>query len=139
MTAEVRPREGKNGAVIRKLIGYGHISAEHAETLHKFYTAQLNPYLNFHRPGGFATVNLDVRGKRKREYKLGGLRHSASEPQSLPGAARYLKPGISMEALDRTAATVSDTDFAKKMGSAEAVVLRICKIEWPCLPPIPLE
>ncbi len=42
--------EGKNGAVIRKLIGYGHIGGEHAGQLDKFYTEQLNPYLNFHRP-----------------------------------------------------------------------------------------
>jgi transposase InsO family protein len=61
--------EGKNGAIIRKHIGYGHIAAEHAETVQKFYTAHLNPYLNFHRPCGFATVSLDARGKRKREYK----------------------------------------------------------------------
>ncbi len=40
--------EGKNGAVIRKLMGYGHIAGEHAEALQRFYTAKLNPYLNFH-------------------------------------------------------------------------------------------
>ncbi len=38
--------EGKNGAIMRKLIGYGHIASEHAEALQKFYTAYLNPYLN---------------------------------------------------------------------------------------------
>src|SRR5690348_1439113 len=54
--------EGKNGAIIRKHIGYGHIPAEHAAAVHKFYTAHLNPYLNFHRPCGFATVDLDARG-----------------------------------------------------------------------------
>ena len=40
--------EGKNGAVVRKHIGYGPIAAEHAEALQKFYTAQFNPYLNYH-------------------------------------------------------------------------------------------
>lgn len=45
--------EGKNGAVIRKLMGYGHIAGQHAEALQKFYTEHLNPYLNFHRPCGF--------------------------------------------------------------------------------------
>jgi hypothetical protein len=63
--------EGKNGAIIRKLIGYGHIPARHAEQLQKFYTEYLNPYLNFHRPCGFATVSVDAKGKRKREYKPG--------------------------------------------------------------------
>src|ERR1022692_92028 len=129
--------EGKNGAIIRKLIGYGHIPAEHAETLHKFYTAQLNPYLNFHRPCGFATVSVDARGKRKRLYKLEDYATPHRKLKSLPGAADYLKPGITIEALDRKAAAMSDTDFAKKMGAAKARVLRICKIESPSLPRIP--
>lgn len=129
--------EGKNGAIIRKLIGYGHIPAEHAETLHRFYTAQLNPYLNFHRPCGFATVSVDARGKRKRTYPLGDYCTPHQKLKSLSGAADHLKPGIRMEGLDRKAAAMSDTDFAKKMGAAKAKVLRLCKIESPCLPRIP--
>ena len=58
---------GKNGAVVRKHIGYGHIAGEHAEAPQKFCTAHLNPYLNFHRPCGFATVSVDARGKRSRK------------------------------------------------------------------------
>src|ERR1035437_6574068 len=42
--------EGKNGAVVRKHIGYGPIGAPHAEELQKFFTAHFNPYLNYHRP-----------------------------------------------------------------------------------------
>ena len=61
--------EGKNGAVIRKHMGYGHIPAGHAETIQKFYTAHFNPYLNFHRPGGFATITTAANGKRQRIYK----------------------------------------------------------------------
>jgi len=129
--------EGKNGAIIRKLMGYGHIPAEHAETLHKFYTAQLNPYLNFHRPCGFATVSVDARGKRKRQYKLEDYATPWQKLKSLAGVADYLKPGISMEALDRTAAAMSDTEFAKKMGVAKAKVLRACKIESPRPPRMP--
>ena len=60
--------EGKNGAVIRKHIGHGHIAAEHAEAFQKFFTAHLNPYLNFHRPCGFATIRTGARGRRKRNY-----------------------------------------------------------------------
>ena len=61
--------EGKNGAVVRKRMGYGYIAGEHAEAIARFYAQQLNPYLNFHRPCGFATVSLDERGKRQRRYK----------------------------------------------------------------------
>ena len=123
--------EGKNGAIIRKLMGYGHIPSEHAETLQKFYTAQLNPYLNFHRPCGFATVSLDARGKRHTEYRPEDYATPYQKLKSLVGAAEYLKPGISLEALDRKAAAMSDTEFAKKMGAAKAKVLRTCKIESP--------
>jgi hypothetical protein len=49
--------EGKNGAVVRKQIGYGPIGAEHAEAFQKFYTAYFNPYLNFHRPCGYAIID----------------------------------------------------------------------------------
>ena len=40
--------EGKNGAVVRKHIGYGHIGAEHAQALQKFYMQWFNPCLNYH-------------------------------------------------------------------------------------------
>jgi transposase InsO family protein len=88
--------EGKNGAVIRKLIGYGHIASEHAEKLQKFYTAQLNPYLNFHRPCGFATVSIDARGKRKRQYKLEDYATPYEKLRSLPDMEQYLKTGVSL-------------------------------------------
>ena len=126
--------EGKNGAIIRKLIGYGHIPARHAEQLQKFYTAQLNPYLNFHRPCGFATVSLDARGKRHTEYKPEDYATPWQKLKSLPGAEAYLKPGISMQSLDRIETAMSDTEFAKKMGAAKAKVLRACKIESPSFP-----
>jgi transposase InsO family protein len=127
--------EGKNGAIIRKHIGYGHIPAAHAEALQKFYTAHLNPYLNFHRPCGFATVSLDARGRRKRQYKLQDYAIPYQKLKSLPEAAGYLKQGIGWEPLDRIATTMSDTEFAKKMSAAKAKLLRACKIESPLPPP----
>jgi len=127
--------EGKNGAIIRKLIGYGHIPAEHAEALQKFYTTHLNPYLNFHRPCGFATVSFDERGKRKREYKLDDYATPHQKLKSLLQARDHLKEGISLECLDRFAKTMSDTEFARKMGAAKAKLLRACKIESPLPPP----
>ncbi len=42
--------ETKNGAVIRKHMGYSHIRAVHAERIQQFYREHFNPYLNFHRP-----------------------------------------------------------------------------------------
>ena len=42
--------ECKNGAIIRKLMGYSYIPQKHAAAINHFYTEALNPYLNFHRP-----------------------------------------------------------------------------------------
>ena len=126
--------EGKNGAVIRKHIGYGHIAGEHAEAVQKFYTAHLNPYLNFHRPSGFATVTFDQRGKRRRSYKAEDYATPYEKLKSLPAAAKYLKPPVSFPSLDRLAQAMSDTEAARKMARAKAVLLRRCKSESPVPP-----
>ena len=126
--------EGKNGAIIRKHIGYGHIAGEHAESLQKFYTAHLNPYLNYHRPCGFATVSLDARGKRKRQYQAEDYTTPYEKLKSLPEAEQGLKPGLSFVQLDKLAYAMSDTESAKKMGAAKAQLLRQCKSESPVPP-----
>jgi len=124
--------EGKNGAVIRKLIGYGHIAGQHAAALQKFYVEHLNPYLNYHRPCGFATVNLDERGKRQRKYKIEDYRTPFEKLQSLPEAERFLKPGLSMPGLEKEALAISDTECARRMSAAKAKLLRQC--QTPSLP-----
>ena len=126
--------EGKNGAIIRKLIGHGHIAGEHAELVQRFYTAHLNPYLNYHRPCGFATVSLDARGKRKRQYRLEDYATPYEKLKSLPAPAQYLKENINFAQLDKLARAMSDTEAAKKMGTAKTKLLRKCKSESPVPP-----
>ena len=126
--------EGKNGAIIRKHLGYGHIPAEHAEAVQKFYTAEFNPYLNFHRPCGFATVSLDSRGKRRRRYKQEDYATPYEKLKSLPEAEKYLKSNMSFGQLDKTALKMSDTECARKMSAVKAELLRRCKIESPQVP-----
>jgi transposase InsO family protein len=126
--------EGKNGAVIRKLMGYGHIAGEHAEALQKFYAAHLNPYLNFHRPCGFATVSYDARGKRKRKYKIADYATPYEKLKALPQMADYLKNHAGVGQLDQQATRMSDTECAKKMAAAKAALLRQVKTESP-IPP----
>ena len=123
--------EGKNGAIIRKHIGYGHIGAEHAEAVQKFYTAHLNPYLNFHRPCGFATVSLDARGKRRRQYKREDYATPYEKLKGLPEAEQYIKPKLSWAQLDKMAQKMSDTEWARKMAAAKSQLMRRCKIESP--------
>ena len=126
--------EGKNGAVIRKLIGYGHIPSQHAEAVQKFYTAHLNPYLNYHRPCGFATVSVDGRGKRQRRYRPSDYATPYEKLKSLSTAEQYLKADLTFTQLDRQAGRVSDTESARRMGAAKSKLLRACKIEAPFPP-----
>jgi len=128
--------EGKNGAVIRKAIGYGYIGSEHAQAIGEFYTQYLNPYLNFHRPCGFATVSLDERGKRRRRYKAEDYQTPLEKLQSLERAEQYLKPGLSLAELERQALAMSDTEWARRMNAAKMRLLRRCKVGCPLPPPL---
>jgi hypothetical protein len=119
--------EGKNGAVIRKHLGHGAIAAEHAEDFQKFFTAHLNPYLNFHRPCGFATIRTGSRGRRKRTYAADDYRTPFEKLTSLPNWERYLKPGLEAEQLQRAAKKLSDTEAARRMQKAKLALLARCR------------
>ena len=119
--------EGKNGAVIRKQIGYGAIAAEHAEALQKFYTAHMNPYLNFHRPCGFATIRANARGKRKRVYPHTDYRTPYEKLSSLTEWQNYLKEGITPQRLSAEAGRMTDTEAARRMQKAKLALLGRCR------------
>jgi transposase InsO family protein len=109
--------ESKNGAVVRKHMGYVHIAAEHAQAIERFYEEQLNPYLNFHRPCGQPELVTNSKGKQKRVYRWYATPWEML--RRLPGVAGYLKPEITMEALDRAARAQSDTAAAETMQAAK--------------------
>lgn len=115
--------EGKNGAVVRKHIGYGPIAAEHAEAFQKFYTAHFNSYLNFHRPCGFATVQILARGKRQRTYPIDDYRTPYEKLVSLPEWQQYLKKGITASLLQQQAMGMTDTQAAQRMQKAKNALL----------------
>jgi transposase InsO family protein len=115
--------EGKNGAVVRKYIGYGHLAAEHAQGFQRFYMTHLNPYLNFHRPCGFADVQVNDRGKRRRRYPADQYRTPYEKLQSLPKWTQCLKKGITAERLALQAAAVTDTESARRMQQARDQLL----------------
>jgi len=119
--------EGKNGAVVRKQIGYGPIGAEHAEAFQKFYTAHFNPYLNFHRPCGFATVQTNARGKRQRLYRHQDYRTPYEKLTSLEGWKKHLKEAITEQMLQREAKRMGDTEAARRMQEAKLALLTRCR------------
>lgn len=116
--------EGKNGAVVRKHMGYGLIGSEWAEEIHEFYREHLNPYLNYHRPCGFATVETNARGKRRRHYRADDYRTPYEKLTALPKWKRYLKRDITAESLLKFAEAKSDTEAAARMQEAKTELLR---------------
>jgi hypothetical protein len=119
--------EGKNGAVVRKHIGYGPIGAQHAEEVQKFFMAHLNPYLNYHRPCGFAVVELGARGKKKRIYRTEDYQTPYEKLTSLPDWQQYLKAGLRPAALAQQAGQMSDTEAARRMKKAKLILLEKCR------------
>lgn len=109
--------ESKNGWVIRKHIGYGHIGAAHAETFDAFYRKQFNPYLNFHRPCGVPEVTFSLHGKPKRVYRWYATPWEIL--RQLPGVAGFLCPELTLEQLAQQAGEKTDTQAAKDMQEAK--------------------
>jgi hypothetical protein len=119
--------EGKNGAVIRKHIGYGPIPAQHAEAFQKFYTTLFNPYLNYHRPCGFATLEIGTRGRRCRRYHHEDYCTPFEKLASLSNWSQYLKEGITGERLQQQALRMTDTEAALRMQKAKLALLTQCR------------
>ncbi len=109
--------EAKNGAVIRKHMGYGHIASAHAEAINGFYERHFNPYLNFHRPCGVPEIRTDEKGKRRSEYNWYATPWEIL--RQLPDVARHLREGVTLQELQRKAAAESDTEAAGKMQAAK--------------------
>jgi hypothetical protein len=108
--------EAKNGAVIRKYMGYGHIAAPHAEAIAAFYREQFNCYLNFHRPCGVPEEVVNDKGKSRRVYRWYATPWQIL--RQLPDLGRHLKPGLTVAEMDRRARGQSDTEAATQMREA---------------------
>jgi hypothetical protein len=109
--------EAKNGAVIRKHMGYGHIESRHAEAIGEFYEQHLNPYLNYHRPCGVPEVVTDTKGKQRRMYRWYATPWEIL--RQLPDLARRLREGTTQADLEKQAGTESDTAAARRMQEAK--------------------
>ena len=109
--------ESKNGWVIRKHIGYGHIASAHAEAFDRFYRQHFNPYLNFHRPCAVPEVRTEDNGKQTRLYRWYATPFEIL--RQLPDLARHLRPEQSVQQLAKTAQARSDTQAATAMQDAK--------------------
>ena len=110
--------ETKNGAVIRKHLGYAHIPQRFAAEVNTWCSAHLNPYINFHRPCLFAEETTDKKGKTRKRYPLNRVRTPFEMLSSLPHAITFLRPDTTLEGLRDTATSISDNLAAKQMNQA---------------------
>jgi len=113
--------ESKNGAIIRKHIGYGYIDAQHAEAMDRFHREHLNPYINFHRPCAVPTVLTAANGKRRRVYQRWATPFELF--RELPQCESLLRPGIVMAELEGLVQRQSDTEAALAMQRAKRKLL----------------
>lgn len=105
--------EGKNGSRVRKFMGYIHIPRKYAKLINLFYRENMDEYLNFHRPSGFATLKIDHRGKVKKIYDI--YLTSYEKLVSLPDWQKYLNSDVTEEGLRAIASKESDNECGKKL------------------------
>jgi len=109
--------ESKNGAVVRKHMGYTYIAAPHAAAIEIFYEEHFNEYLNYHRPCGVPERVINAKGKEKRIYRWYATPWEIL--RQLPDLARNLKEGMTAEILDRQARAKTDMAAAGEMQKAK--------------------
>lgn len=110
--------ETKNGAIVRKHLGYSHIPQRFANEVNAFCRDFLNPYVNFHRPCFFAETVTDEKGKVRKRYRQKDMMTPYDKLKSLPQAADYLKAGVTFDDLDRLATAISDNEAAEQLNKA---------------------
>lgn len=111
--------ECKNGAIVRKYLGYIHIPQKWAALINQFNQHYLVPYLNFHRPCYFAKIIIDKKGKQKKVYPYDKVMTPYERLKSLADAKQCLKPGITFKALDKAAMAMTDLEAAKALRRAQ--------------------
>nr|VFJ67111.1 MAG: Integrase core domain-containing protein [Candidatus Kentron sp. DK] len=112
--------ESKNGSIVRKHLGYGHIPQKWAPLVNEFLLKHLNPYVNYHRPCFFAEVKIDAKGKQRKRYPYKNMMTPYEKLRSLPGAENYLKPECSFQLLDKIAKGITDNQAAEQMNAAKS-------------------
>jgi hypothetical protein len=117
--------ESKNGAIIRKHIGYGYIAAQHAAGMDQFYREHLNPYVNFHRPCAVPTVLTQPNGKRRRVYQRWATPFELF--REVPQCESFLRPGVTLAELESFAQRQSDTEAALAMQRSRRKLLASIK------------
>lgn len=115
--------ETKNGAVIRKHMGYRHIPQPYASRINIFYRDHLIPYLNFHRPCAFPDVTVLPNGKKIVKYKE--YKTPLNKFLSLKKYEQYLRQGITIKNLQAQALQKRPNEAAEDMQKAKRKLFSI--------------
>ena len=116
--------ECKNGAVIRKFMGYSHIPQKHATAINRLYAQTLNPYLNFHRPCYFAVDKVDAKGKIRKTYPHEQIMTPWERLKSLPNHEDHLKTNVTSSSLEHQANAISDNVAAQQLQKARKLLFQ---------------
>lgn len=116
--------ESKNGAIVRKHLGYSHIPQRFAVPVNAFCRDYLNPYINFHRPCLFAETITDAKGRQRKRYPYQLMMTPYEKLKSLPLAENFLKPGTNFKILDAQAGAISDNEAAQRLNNARVILFK---------------
>lgn len=114
--------ESKNGAIIRKHMGYVYIQKRNARNINHFFREYMDDYLNFHRPCGFATNTVDSKGKIKKKYDT--YMTPYEKLLSISNFKQYLRPGVVACSLEQISKKQSDNQSAQNMQTAKAKLFK---------------
>ena len=116
--------ESKNGAIVRKHLGYTHIPQRFASLVNDFCRDHLNPYVNFHRPCLFAQTITDAKGRQRKRYPYKLMMTPYEKFKSLLNPQQYLKLAINFKDLDARAQSMSDNDAALHLNNARIILFK---------------
>jgi hypothetical protein len=119
--------EGKNGAVIRKHMGFMHIPKQYAGVINEFYREHFNPFVNFHRFCAFPDEETDTRGKIVKKYRM--YLTPIGKLLSIENVDQYLNEGITSETLAAEAAKQSHLAAAQEMQKAKSTLFKQISVQ----------
>ena len=110
--------ESKNGAVIRKWMGYAYIPQKEAGKINQFYKAHLNLYINYYRPSIFPEIVRSKKNKEVKKYEYKNTMTPFNKLKSIPNFRNYLKPNFPLLDLETFLSNHSVNDFTERVVKA---------------------
>jgi len=111
--------ECKNGAVIRKWMGYTYIHQKHANRINSFYNNHFNIYLNYYRPSIFPEIHVSKKHKETKVYKYDNTMTPFVKLKSIPNHEGYLKQSFSIVDMETLVKHHSVNEFTERMVNAQ--------------------